>query len=426
MQVRNITCPSCSASLDLRLPNAETISCSSCGSVIDLSDNLAILEKLQAKNFKPNSFLKLGMIGTIGGQEYQIIGRICYQSKLSEWDDEDNKYYSDEWPFDSWILVNEDYQYRYISEDTEGYYFSRPIVPTSPSVPSQYENYLSLFKDRPSRLILEKADSKIVYFEGEFTWRPKMYDRTSSAEYREGRFSYEVSWSYETDSNTKKEIEFYESYEVSKKLLAEAFGRKDIVQEEERKEKLSSEYMLWGMGFSAVAALLFFTFCISLISSGDTVFKERAPLESLTEDGSILGPFAFKESGDIYALRVRSDIKDNSWAWVAAELLNGDQEPINVVEKDAWRESGRDSDGSWHESSLDNHTYFLLDTPGTFYVRLFGEPGTAISGTATVSVDRGVMLSRYYVLASLFCIPIIFFLFNRANKIRPKSLMESF
>jgi ribosomal protein S27E len=404
-EVKKLSCPSCETPLKVFQKDAETVACSYCGAVCELEDDvLSVLTKVNPSKFKPVSFVELGKVATLDGETFQVVGRICYSSSIREW--EDDGYYTSRWKYDEWVLVNNNKQYAYLSEDKEGFSLARSFTPKAPSIPTEHDPFINLDGGQARFRVKEFLNSKIDYFEGEFTWLPKIGGVSGAAEYElPGGGTCSVEWREE--NGEKKEIEFYKSYPITLLTLARAFGEKEVIAKEEARLKREKELRLWSNGFFAAAALCL---CLLFSSCSDGKFVTAYKIDNvslLSEEGVIRGPFQLTRQGAVHKIKLSGSMPDNSDTWVAVELLDSSQSPVTAIEGDFWRESGRDSEGTWHESNTSKSYLFKLEKPGAYYLRLYGERGAKNrSGYSSMSVEvfEGVKLSRYYFLAMFLCL----------------------
>ena len=396
-----LRCPSCSSPLDPALADPDVVTCGACGAVLDVSSSAeaALLTTLKPQFFSPASFIKLGLIGTFNGKKYQVIGRICYNCRIREWDPEDSAYYNEVWKFDQWVLVSEDKKYKYLCEDIEGYTIEESFVPTNPRMPAPTDTHLTLDKDHRPQRILEFGNAEIAHFEGEFTWVPKLGEVTESAEYQLGIVTYSVEWRRKPDSEEIEEVEFFQSTSIDRIELARAFDLREIIEEEERKKELERHYRKWSAAFFGAAAVCCVLFLYSCAHDGKKIADMQVNFQDIPEQGLTHKPIELKREGSVHLLKLTTKIQDNSWAWGGVELLDKSQQVVNAFERDFWRESGRDSDGAWSESDLKQTSYFRLDNPGTYYPRFFVDKGSASSGSLRLQIYEGVILSRYYFFA---------------------------
>ncbi len=328
--VSTLTCPRCSASLSIHSAEAESITCSSCGAVTNIEDG-NVIASVQANMFPPYSFISLGDEGEFFGKKYQVIGRVRCRADLKEWDSEDKRYYTEPWTYDEWVLVGESKEYAYLYEDSESWAFVEPFTPSKPNLPKPTQTRMSLETGHPEQRLDEFADARISYFEGEFTWTPKAGERIHSFEYTYGHQSFSVEARL-GDDGKPVEVEFFKSTPQSRLDIARAFGKQQILKEEQEKQEAKAEAKKWANGFFAAGALLLVLLVGSLFS-GSVVAEYSFSFNQATPDeGVIRGPFALTKTGAVHTLELSTSIRDNSWSWGAVELLDEQQTPISAVE----------------------------------------------------------------------------------------------
>ena len=401
--MREITCPNCSSGLPITYEETKTLACDFCGSVIDLTDEkYSVLAQQNPNDFPPRSFIKLGMIGTFRGKSHQVIGRISYSSKCTEWDDEDHKYYTSNWSYDEWTLVSEDKEFAYLYEDDEGYAISRAFTPTAPSIPSNHAEFMTLESEGVKHRITERNLSKINYIEGEFTYSPNPRESVESIEYDAGGIQYSVSQRFgEIIVDGPLEVEFYQSNPLTKIEVAFAFEQQDIIDEEERKLAWQEECKMWSWGFVATGLLCLFLLFTTFGKGGKEIASYTYSYSQTSAQGLVRGPIVLKKEGTVHKIVLTTSIPDQSYSWGGLELLDANQEPINAMEGEFWRESGYDDGGRWSEAVTSATYMFNLEKAGAYFIRLLSEVGTARSGTINVKIYEGVVLSRYYLIAAI-------------------------
>lgn len=403
--VKTLTCPSCNSPLTSILPKAESLTCSACGSIIDLDDDsLAILGKVNPERYRPDSFISLGKIANFEGRKYQVVGRMAFSSELREWDHEDNAYCNETWKYDTWLLVDNRKKFLHLSEDAEGYSLAEEFTPSNPNIPQPSETSMSLEKDHYKQRIDEFATDTLEYFEGEFTWVPKPGDVYRSVCYRWGVQTYSVEWLVDPLNNSPKEIEFFRSWPVSRLELAKMFDERSVIEEEKQKQLAEKELKKWSYAFLGASLLLGLLFLLALVRSGETIASDAFNLSTVEDQEILRGPFELDEVGSIYRLSISADIPDNTSAWSGIELLDAEQNPVNALEGDFWRESGYDSDGKWSESDVSADVLFKLENPGSYYVRLIADADTAPNGTVHFKISKNIVLARYYLIGMLIAL----------------------
>lgn len=405
MKIEALRCSKCDLPLHVSPRDGEKILCPGCGAENHFNwDELQDQPSPTPSQFAPRSFITLGKKGIYNSRAVEVIGRICKSASIREWDPEDRRYYTEPWSFDVWLLVDEFKKYLYLSEDAEGYSISEAFTPSNPEIPVSGAQQMTLFADQAQQRVLEEASVTTEYFEGEFTWTPRRGSVSKYFEYRLGGLSYSVEWSLGEDGESIEEVEFFQTVPLTRLAVAELFGEESILEEERQRVLAEKHAKKWAKAFFATAALMAILLFVSIFQSGKLLASYKVPLEKLPEAGLIQGPIELKKTDSVYRIVISSSIPDNSWAWAAYEILDEDQAAINAVEGEFWRESGRDSDGVWHEEDTETDDYFRLTRAGKYYIRIFSEAGTAQRGTISLKVFEGITLSRYYFLVMLMCL----------------------
>ena len=223
LEVKQLTCPKCSAPLDLKIAGrSKSIICASCGSQIDLtSPDFKILGNVGTRPDPQVTQFTIGMKGKIGGKEYQIIGRVVYR------DDE-----GDVW--DEWLCLSAAGEYIWISDsENEGMAIWYSFTPKKPVDPSTLGvgQHLNL-RDTDVK-VRDMGRANIDFLEGELTWKASVNDKMRYAEV-DGP-SQRISIEY-----TENEIEFYWGRRLDRIATARAFGvpRKSLSIPEKPKRSL--------------------------------------------------------------------------------------------------------------------------------------------------------------------------------------------
>ncbi len=404
VKVTALSCPNCSSSLSPR-EDSQALVCAACGSVLDLTK--AVGQKCDTMNFGANpplSFLRLGLEGTIFGKRVQIIGRIRYRCTMKEWDEEDNCYTRGTWVYDEWQLVTEDKGYIFIEEDSEGYRLFQKFTPNLSQMPEEEAEFIALEQSVGRLRVMERGTASVNFFEGEFTWVPKSGDSSRYVDIGTDNPLYAIEWRLERGSSDKvEEVEFYRGRTSNRIELLECFGQKAELEKAVAERRSDLEYKVWGWSYFALSLFLL-VMAWNTRGDGTRIFEKSISLNEIPAEGRLVGPIELKQVNTVYNLNLVSSIPTNSAAWGAVELLDSDYASINAVEGDFWSETGYDDEGSWAESDLSSNYYFRLEKPGTYYARFFVEKETASTGTLSLRVYEGVLLSRYFLVGGLFAL----------------------
>jgi hypothetical protein len=236
--VKQFTCNNCGGTLNIVNRRTKFVTCNYCGSVIDANtETNQIIAKLEEPGqFKPKSFVKLGLTCYFDDVEYMVIGRTRMRSTFKEyWAEDGEAGYSDEaWEYDEWLLLGERYNYFYLIEDKNGFGFSKSYIPKFPNIyPDDYisveSGKIENFDSQAIQRVLELGHAEVVHFEGESTYQIKPGDRVKFLIYNSGK-NFTAEWRI-TENNDIKEIEFFEEYKLSYVNVMKAFQHNKGVKE---------------------------------------------------------------------------------------------------------------------------------------------------------------------------------------------------
>jgi len=402
-QIKQHQCTGCGASLNLNDNQATVIACQYCGTISseEHPDDQKSLNAGKPNHFKPYRFIRLGDEAEFDGMSYKVVGRMVYSGSCYEWDDEDRSYERCLWRFDEWLLLGSDRRFRYLVEDKEGCMFAKDFVPSQPSIPVPGQHTLSLQNDVRAQQITERGDYQLAYFEGEFGWLPQIKEQLKTWEYEYKRQIYSVETRHRGDS-PDQEIEFYVTKKIDRRSLLKAFKRETELNRLMSDEQVQKDYTQWSWiaGIAGIVILIFGL--LNSTRSGNPVFQQTVSLNQISQNGLLLGPVQMDKVNTVYRTIMKaSGIQDNQFTWVGAELINAQNQAVNALVGDFWRESGRDSEGPWSESKLKTKDHFRLTTPGEYYFRLFLDPGSDKSGRLSFEVYQGIRLARYFIIPGL-------------------------
>ncbi|HMA36009.1 MAG TPA: DUF4178 domain-containing protein [Chloroflexia bacterium] len=207
LEVRQFNCPNCGAPLDIQnLGRSKSLVCPICHSQIDLTQPpYQIIGNVGNRPAPLGSPFQLGMQGTLGGETYQIIGRVRYQDDGDLWDE--------------WLLLSTQGAYRWLSDSTDvGLVLWSPFSPPAPINPTTIARGMALDLGGPPARVRSQGAAVIAYLEGELTWRATLGDRMQYAEaVGAGGQMYSVEW-------TESEVEFYAGQALDRRMVESAFG----------------------------------------------------------------------------------------------------------------------------------------------------------------------------------------------------------
>lgn len=168
-----VNCTSCGAGLDVLGGGRVMVHiCPYCGSELDAQDNYKVLAKFEGMT-RPDSPFRIGMKGRIMAVDYTVIGTLEYTETYrgQRWTWVDHQLYSPTHGY-AWLTV----------EDGHPVFtrrYRRPVWLSAHRVESA-NTPPSVRIDGITYRYYETSEAEITFAEGEFTWAPRLGDRSTT------------------------------------------------------------------------------------------------------------------------------------------------------------------------------------------------------------------------------------------------------
>ncbi|WP_170575985.1 DUF4178 domain-containing protein [Ruegeria atlantica] len=333
----SVNCTSCGAGLDVLGGGRVVVQiCPYCGTELDAQDNYRVLR--QFKDMKrPQTPFSIGMTGTLFGVEFTIIGLIenseRWGGRLYTW--VDHQLFSPTHGY-AWLTLDAGHltftrRYRGPGWMSEQWVETAETPPTVNTEHGRFRYY-------------ETTTSSITYVEGEFTWRPKVGEKTTT-----------ISAMSDTAmlgfSTTGSERETYRSVYVPKEQAEAAFGTA-LDLRSYRVHPLQPFIAGPNYHFLRNAALVFTVICLLMAMFFHTRTGQVVLRDFLIDRKQLPVEITMPLEADNQLTRISlsGDVR-NSWAYLDLELLDPEGEPVFEAGRTIEYYTGRDSDGSWSEGS---------------------------------------------------------------------------
>lgn len=473
----SIKCPSCGGDLGQSSrvegsgEDAEEVPiarCLSCGKEYDrhTEEYYKVFAGMFTEGLDASAF-KLGVKGEIDGVEYEIIGRIRYQDE-EEWE-------VDVW--DEWLAVAADGTYHWFVEEDGEVYAYEEYVPSSMNL----EASPSTFEFEGKRVSKDSSGfvARIVYAEGELTWKPEIGEPMQCYDFTKGHYHYTVEQSEDEVSVTKGK-------RVSHRKVIMAFCREEYLEKYERTMWKRSLYRKKA-GVYALSSVIALVLSIHGCFSGNPIpgaFDRSSKVvlsanqQRNEENSSVFFSQILFTRGveltrtdSLYELRLEIDsaVQPLSCEWMSCRLMlikeqkfrelmaqkdaavgtgtkqnsavfqKPDESPATAlgdifedvdvmpeplesftVSGDFWDEVGYDDEGRWHESETLISQDFILDEPGTYYTYLETYSQNIRSpDNIRITIMENVRSYRYYVIVFF-----IFIVLGGINLVQSKTYNE--
>lgn len=172
----------------------------------------------------------------------------------------------------------------------------------------------------------------------------------------------------------------------------------------------------------AIALVIFGFICLisALVvnfSRGKSIYK------SLPSQGGIVGPIQVKKDRTIYLVKVSQSVSNREWSAVTGNVLDQDKNYLFGFGEEFWKESGRDSEGSWTETKNKYEMKMTLQK-GTYYFEFESERSHNVSGNITIAVYRKIGSPLPFLIAGIIALIIGVVLNEIANQTLTKIVEE--
>jgi hypothetical protein len=363
-----LSCPNCGGPLEIRVPDqTQRVACPYCGSLLDATKDLAVLQALSLVPIEPQ--IPLGSKGTIDGTAWTVIGFMERSVTV-----EGTRY-----PWREYLLYEPRKGFRWLVESKGHWSFVEPI-----NAGDARQLGLQLYRCRDRTFKHFQGGQAVVdHVVGEFYWAVALGDTTESDDYVSPPFMLssekdesEINWSYGT-------------YKTPEEIWT-AFGLPDRAPAPQGIAPHQPSPFAGRVGPVWAAALLalglvFSLYLVFLVGGGRTVHKQSVIIPPAAVPGSpeaalFTDRFFIESTGNV-EVRVNAPLS-NSWLYLDGALIDEETGAVDEFDLEASYYFGSDSDGAWSEGGGEARTYVSAVPPGRYVLRLAPQwdPGHRVSG----------------------------------------------
>ncbi len=173
LKARNVECPSCGTSLEVKLSTTQSIVCHQCHAVVDVSQGVGgdLAHYAQSSGSEP--LIPLGSVGTLalGGKPakpWQVVG---YAERAEVGEDEPSSWRE-------YLLYHREEGFAFLVDAEDGWSWTAPLtgVPTTAGQNVRYQG--ALYRK------LYDYSGRVTYVLGEFYWQLKRDELTRNTDYQ--------------------------------------------------------------------------------------------------------------------------------------------------------------------------------------------------------------------------------------------------
>jgi hypothetical protein len=390
-----LNCPSCGGAIELRAPDhTERVWCPYCGAGSDVSSGkLTFFKKLKKSHVAP--VIPLGTKGTLDGDEYVVAGFMERAVRF------DRDYFWTEY-----LLFNRDRGFRWLVDSDEHWSFVTPLRPgevldseplgAAKRVRYQGREY-KLFQDAPAR---------VTYVAGEFYWKVAAGETVNTADWIRPPFGI----SKEVTVSGAQEIAYSHARYLKPREIEKAFGVEKLNRpvtvgpiQPYRGPKLAGAWIVM------LALLCIVAIALGVMLPGKRVLNQEfnlgaePPVEGGIENGRVSFSSPFALSGN-YNVAIRADSHlDNTWLWIAADLVEESTGALYSTEIPLEYYSGGEAGERWSEGSHTKTKVLPRPEKGRYTLRLETQwEERKPPPSLRVKVTEGVFRWSYFLAALAF------------------------
>jgi hypothetical protein len=371
----DLKCPQCSGPLEVRAPDqTQRIACPYCGSLLDTTRDLAVLEALARPDLVPA--LPLGSKGTLHGVEWTAIGAMERSVTV-----EGVRY-----PWREYLLYEPAHGFRWLVEAKWHWSFVEAVGAGDVGERWGQPEYQGV---RFSHF--QSGAATVDHVLGEFYWAVARGDQTETDDYvapprmlsKETAES-EINWSLGTYTSPE---EVWTAFGIEGSPPSpEGVGPHQPWEGANPKQVFLRAVL-------AVAALIVLFIAMSVAAS-KTIHRESISFPDHARSGApesaiFAGPI-FVTAGSNVEVKVNAPVS-NSWLYLEGALINEETGGVDEFDLEVSYYSGVDSDGSWSEGSTTASRFVPAVEPGRYTLRLapqWGDSAKPPSGYTLTVYNR--------------------------------------
>lgn len=212
---RAFSCPNCGASVLPVLETSQSIACSACHSIIDLSAGVGgeLKHALQDEPVRP--LIPMGTLGQLQGVSWQVVG---FQHRMGQ----DPADPGEQFGWEEYLLYNRKRGFTFLVDAADGWSLLKPAT----GAPVMAEGGKSASYLGVRYQLKENYDAETGYVVGEFYWQVKRGQKTANREFQSGKSMLSME-------RSPNEVTWSVGSQIDADLVVRAFkleGRKDLFQ----------------------------------------------------------------------------------------------------------------------------------------------------------------------------------------------------
>ncbi|MEG0920538.1 MAG: DUF4178 domain-containing protein [Comamonas sp.] len=208
---RHFNCPRCAARVEIKLQTTQSLTCPSCGSIIDVSSGIGS-ELLSAEQNEPvKPLIALGKRGKFAGSTWQVVG---FQHRMGV-EADDDEYFG----WDEYLLYHAQQGFQFLVNSSDGWSLLKTLT-GAPKYRAGAET--ATWKDLLyTRLYSYQAET--TYVLGEFYWPVARGDKTDNVDFARDTTNDQLL----NLEQSRREVNWSIGRKLAPETVATAFGMTD-------------------------------------------------------------------------------------------------------------------------------------------------------------------------------------------------------
>lgn len=244
---RQFNCPHCGTTLSLQLASSKSITCTSCHSIIDVSQGIGGELRHALQDEPVNPLIPLGSKGQLQGAQWQVVG---YQHRMGTDPADPDEHFG----WDEYLLYNARRGFTFLVDSTEGWSIVKPAT-GAPVVSGNGQSATYLGEKFQLK---ETYRAETNYVVGEFYWQVTRGQVTQNRDYASSKNLLSMEQS-------PNELTWSVGSKVDSDTVAKAFkldASKDLLARSD-----SAPLSFQGPGFGTILVVVFLLIVFVMLSS---------------------------------------------------------------------------------------------------------------------------------------------------------------
>jgi endogenous inhibitor of DNA gyrase (YacG/DUF329 family) len=246
-KARQFNCPHCGAPVTVALSTSKSISCGSCGSIIDLSQGIGGELKSAIQDEPVQPLIPLGSMGQLQGVHWQVVG---FQHRMGVAPDDDEHF-----GWSEYLLYNKKRGFSFLVDSEEGWSLVRPTT-GAPSMASSTAGSASYLGTNYALKYSYTAETNYVC--GEFYWVVHRGQKTQNKDFASGKRLLSME-------QTPTELVWSSGDMLASEVVAKAFkleGKEDLL-----KRDVAPFSAAKGIGIGTIIVIVIVTLILLMLLS---------------------------------------------------------------------------------------------------------------------------------------------------------------